>query len=53
MYRYTVTWHREDDGTYSKMKVWYKDVYKIWNWETLETNVSQEEYFRRKLANKL
>jgi hypothetical protein len=54
-HNFHVTWSQEPDGTYSKIKVqWRKgNSYRIEEIEVLESGVSEREYFRRKLANKL
>jgi len=48
-----IFWHREDDGTYSKIAtIWY-GANRIREVVVYESGVTKEEFFRRKLANKL
>ena len=50
----TVTkWYREDDGTYSKIRTEFTSSRRIHDVDILEEGVSEKEYFKRKLANKL
>lgn len=48
-----IFWHREDDGTYTKYAITYTKKNTIRETLVYESNVSKEEYFKRKLANKL
>lgn len=45
-------WVREDDGTYTKMKMIYGKDMSI-DWEILESDISEKEFFKRKLAKTL
>jgi hypothetical protein len=48
-----IFWHKEDDGTYSKYAIIYLKNNTMRNVSVYESNVTEKEYFKRKLANEL
>ncbi len=51
--RTVIDWYREDDGTYTKIRTDFTPSRRIADVDILEEGVSEKEYFKRKLANKL